>query len=69
MACHQCDHTMHPISEGIFWCPRCGSVKYPAIKLEYTPMVVEWVGALVPSDCEGEIPNIQMEISKPVEGT
>lgn len=27
MACPTCDHTMHCIVTGVFWCPRCGTVK------------------------------------------
>lgn len=27
MSCPTCDHTMHCIGHGIFWCPRCGTLK------------------------------------------
>lgn len=27
MACPTCDHTMHPISLDVFWCPRCGTIR------------------------------------------
>lgn len=28
MACQVCDHTMQSITGGIFWCPRCGTLKF-----------------------------------------
>ena len=27
MACPTCDHTMTGLRPGLFWCPRCGTVK------------------------------------------
>lgn len=27
MACDTCDHTMEAIVPGVFWCPRCGTIK------------------------------------------
>ncbi len=27
MACPTCDHTMNGIGHGLFWCPRCGTLK------------------------------------------
>jgi hypothetical protein len=26
MPCPTCDHTMHLVIDGIFWCPRCGTL-------------------------------------------
>lgn len=26
MACPTCDHTVQMIAQGVFWCPRCGSI-------------------------------------------
>jgi hypothetical protein len=28
MACQTCDHTMQSITQGVFWCPRCGTLKF-----------------------------------------
>lgn len=28
MACPTCDHTMQRLTDGITWCPRCGTLKY-----------------------------------------
>ncbi len=28
MACRTCTHTMQAIADKLFWCPRCGSVKF-----------------------------------------
>ncbi len=39
MTCPTCDHTMHGIMAGNFWCPRCGTVKYG--DATYTPMLVD----------------------------
>ena len=27
MACENCDHTMQGVIPGVFWCPRCGTIK------------------------------------------
>lgn len=27
MPCPTCDHTMHQVKTGTFWCPRCGTMK------------------------------------------
>ncbi len=27
MSCPNCDHTMHRLTDDLFWCPRCGSLK------------------------------------------
>lgn len=29
MSCPTCDHTMQRVVEGVFWCPRCGTLKQP----------------------------------------
>lgn len=26
MACQTCDHTMQGIADGVWWCPRCGTL-------------------------------------------
>ena len=31
MACPSCQHTMQGLGEGIFWCPRCGSIRYQGL--------------------------------------
>lgn len=33
MACPTCDHTMHGVAEKprLFWCPRCGTIKYDEV--------------------------------------
>lgn len=39
MSCPTCDHTMHSVSRvrGIFWCPRCGTVKIVEPDATYVP--------------------------------
>lgn len=27
MACGTCDHTMQSVAAGVWWCPRCGTLK------------------------------------------
>jgi len=37
MACSTCDHTMHNLGvdgSPVFWCPRCGTIKYDSHHLE-----------------------------------
>ncbi len=38
MTCNNCDHTMQCVSIGMFWCPRCGTIKNEMI---FTPMLVK----------------------------
>ena len=37
MPCPSCDHTMHGLGNGCFWCPRCGTLKN---ERTHTPMLV-----------------------------
>lgn len=37
MACPTCDHTMHAIGGGNFWCPRCGTLRNDR---DFVPMLV-----------------------------
>jgi len=32
MACRTCTHTMQAIADKVFWCPRCGSLKFQYAK-------------------------------------
>jgi hypothetical protein len=43
MACMTCDHTMHRLSSGDCWCPRCGTLisgSGDRVEIE-TPMLVD----------------------------
>lgn len=40
MPCPTCDHTMQLITRGVFWCPRCGTLKVNGQE-DAAPMLVE----------------------------
>ncbi len=43
MSCATCDHTVQQISDGVFWCPRCGTIKCHIVEGRYNdepPMLV-----------------------------
>ena len=44
MACPTCDHTMQGVSEWVWWCPRCGTIKDPSGITK--PKIVERVANL-----------------------
>lgn len=41
MACPTCLHTMQSVGDGVFWCPRCGSIR--TVRLETEPCVPKLV--------------------------
>jgi hypothetical protein len=62
---------MQSVSDDVFWCPRCGTVKQQILGNEYTPDLVTWIENISLADrrrvVESELDNIQRDISKPVE--
>lgn len=40
MACPTCDHTMQSVAAGVFWCPRCGTLRL-ALEDTAVPKLVE----------------------------
>jgi ribosomal protein L37AE/L43A len=44
MPCPTCDHTMHAVCTGIWWCPRCGTLRKDFIEApldDSVPALVE----------------------------
>ena len=41
MSCPTCDHTMESVCDGVFWCPRCGTLKSALLRIGQTPKLVE----------------------------
>lgn len=55
MACPTCDHTMQSLRPQVFWCERCGTVKYGdpssgVIVPRLVPRIVEFCGTLTEDD-------------------
>ena len=40
MSCPTCDHTMNGIGNGVFWCPRCGTLKDDVMPYVEAPKLV-----------------------------
>lgn len=51
MACPTCDHTMQGISDGYFWCPRCGTLKRRDDEPAHTtqPQLTKFIYAQMPA--------------------
>lgn len=71
MSCPTCEHTMHcvannPPKPGVFWCPRCGTLKTPGDVPDFErPMIVKRANAVMPHDCtQIGIPLSEPEIRK-----
>lgn len=47
MACLVCDHTMQSVVRGVWWCPRCGSLKID--DQHSVPTLVSTVRYLLPT--------------------
>lgn len=44
MPCPTCDHTMEGVSSGVWWCPRCGTLRqdsYVGLGTDSQPKLVE----------------------------
>jgi hypothetical protein len=42
MSCTTCSHTCHRLSaDGVFWCPRCGTVRFQQTGMDSRPKLVE----------------------------
>lgn len=57
MACPNCDHTMQSVSEWVWWCPRCGSIKDPngTTKPKLVGKVVRFIELLEPDKADDEL--------------
>jgi hypothetical protein len=44
MPCPTCDHTMQQLTNGVFWCPRCGTLRRDGVdefSIDMQPMLVK----------------------------
>jgi anaerobic ribonucleoside-triphosphate reductase len=47
MACETCSHTMQSLADGVYWCPRCGSIKTGVGLYEECPKLVPYIRQMI----------------------